>query len=354
MALSGTVSKLEGPPSSPVAGTSFDKYLGDEVTSALPANLTRLSRQELEMLAKCARWVFEQASIALEKTGQNPVTICHYLSPSLSPEPGYTLAQLEKDFLGAKARIGRSDRYLRALRVSLRSFSKGRGQTPIENITVTEIETWLDKSDWAARTKKGYLSDVRTMFNFALKRNLMQRNPAAAVENPVVESGPPAIHTPDQVRAVLDFARSYDLDICRCLAVRYFAGLRSSEAERLLEAHIRDGFIEVTAALAKTRRRRLVAVQPNLAEWLKLGGKLPLHDLSNTWRLFRTALKQTHGLEWAHNVTRHSFVSYHLAQFGNAGKTALEAGHSEQMLFSNYRELVTPAAAAAYWEIRPQ
>jgi len=52
-------------------------------------------------------------------------------------------------------------------------------------------------------------------------------------------------------------------------------------------------------------------------------------------------------------VTRHSFVSYHLARFENAGKTALEAGHSETMLFGHYRALVTPEAAAEFWAIVP-
>ena len=56
---------------------------------------------------------------------------------------------------------------------------------------------------------------------------------------------------------------------------------------------------------------------------------------------------------WEHNVTRHSFVSYHLAEFQNAGKTALESGHSEAMLFKHYRALVTPTAAAEFWAIRP-
>ena len=58
-------------------------------------------------------------------------------------------------------------------------------------------------------------------------------------------------------------------------------------------------------------------------------------------------------VDWVHNATRHSFVSYHLAEFENAGKTALEAGHSETMLFAHYRALVTPAAAKEYWAILP-
>ena len=57
---------------------------------------------------------------------------------------------------------------------------------------------------------------------------------------------------------------------------------------------------------------------------------------------------------WPQNAPRHSFCSYHLAMHQNAGKTALEAGHSEQMLFAHYREIVTREDAAAFWGIRPK
>jgi len=110
------------------------------------------------------------------------------------------------------------------------------------------------------------------------------------------------------------------------------------------------GFIEVTAAKSKTRRRRLVTIQPALASWLALGGVLPLGDVNTRlWKL-TSALASP----WPRNVTRHSFVSYHLAGFGSAGKTALEAGHTEQILFNHYREIVTAEQAAAFWAIRPK
>jgi integrase len=152
----------------------------------------------------------------------------------------------------------------------------------------------------------------------------------------------------------LEFARGYDLNICRALAVRYFAGLRSSEVAMLEEKEIHGEFIEVTAAKSKTRRRRLVTVQPVLAAWLDLGGSLPVKgNKSNVWRDFTAALARETGVPWHHNVTRHSFVSYHLARFQNAGKTALESGHSEQMLFAHYREVVTRPAAKDFWALFP-
>jgi integrase len=134
--------------------------------------------------------------------------------------------------------------------------------------------------------------------------------------------------------------------------VRYFAGLRGSEAASLDESCIQPGrgFIEVTAAKAKTRRRRLVTIQPALAAWLDTGGTLPLGDVNTKLWNLTSAL----AFDWPRNVTRHSFVSYHLAAFGSASKTALEAGHTEQMLFNHYREIVTPGQAAEFWGIRPK
>jgi integrase len=322
-------------------------------SSALSPNLSHEQvRQAWRALRDAGQALAVIASAALGEGNSVPG------SPSLAPAPGYdhdvTVNDAIREFLRAKARAGRSDRYLRQLLVSLRSFAKGRAGQPINTVAFGDVEKWLEENHWAARTRKGYLADVRTLFNFALKRGFARQNPAAAVETPVtVESDAAGIHTPRQVTEVLEFARQHDLNICRCLAVRYFAGLRSSEATALEEKEIGARFIEVTAIKSKTRRRRLVTIQPNLRAWLDLGGVLPLNAVNNRLRWFTAALLKAKGIQWPNNVTRHSFVSYHLAAFENAGKTALEAGHAEQMLFAHYRELVTPDAAKEFWKIVP-
>ena len=336
------------PPSSPVPGTITGKGLREALSKTLSGNLSRVSDGESNALDRIAA-ALEAIASALAKG--RLVSANH--TPPDSPDESPTVTETVAEFLRAKARAGRSDRYLRALRVSLLSFASGRAQTPLAAVTVSVLESWLNRRHWSLRTQRGYLSDVRTMFNFAVRRGLAKSNPAAAVELPEAEQAPVAIHSPAEVRRVLEFARRYDLNLCRCLAVRYFAGLRSAEADRLRETDFRPGHVEVTAAKAKTRRRRLVTIQPALAAWLALGGTLDFGDRSNRWRWFNTALAKAESIAWPHNVTRHSFVSYHLAAFQNAGKTALEAGHTEQMTFAHYREIVTPEAAAEFWAIRP-
>jgi integrase len=142
----------------------------------------------------------------------------------------------------------------------------------------------------------------------------------------------------------------YDPRLVPYLAIGLFAGVRPLEIERLTWADISDRYIEITAAKAKTRQRRLVSLLDNLKEWLALGGDLPLTNKRK--RLARVV--QIAGLNWQPDIMRHSFASYHLAMHTSADKTTLELGHRDsKMLFAHYRELVTQEAAQAYWSIRP-
>jgi integrase len=231
-------------------------------------------------------------------------------------------------------------------------FAKGRSRVPAHEIALSDVERWIDSQEVSPRSKRGYLSSLRILFSWGERRGYVDVNPCRAVELPEgVDTRAIEIHTPSEVGEVLESARLFNLDVCRHLAVRYFTGVRSAEAHRLREEDIllESGFLSVPAAKSKTRARRLVRIQPNLKAWLALGGTL--RALSpNTVKFPVRAI----GARWPHNVTRHTFVSYHIAQWDNAGKTALEAGHSEAMLFRHYRALATPEKAAEFWTIFPK
>ena len=250
---------------------------------------------------------------------------------AIAPHRAVTVTDLANEFLTAKAKAGRSDNYLKCLRAHLQAFIKDAPERAAWTVTAKEIEAWAHAQGWGPRTIMGHLLTVRTLFTFAVGRAYCVANPALAVDLPTLDNEPPMIHTPEQVRAMLDASLDADPSACRCLAVRYFGGLRTSEAVNLAEEEIlhEQGLILVTAAKAKTRKRRLVTIQPALAGWLlatqKRGGTLPLKQSNNrlSWAV------QRGGVPWDKSVTRHTFCSYHLAKFRSAANTALEAGHSE-------------------------
>jgi len=294
----------------------------------------------------------ERAALALVEAVRSARGVSSSSSSlSLSPESP-TVLSVSNEFLLAKARALRADNYLRVSHSHLTAFCRVCGSLPVATVSARVIEEWLCASSWSPVTRKNHLLTVRTLFWFAASRSYVIGNPALAVDLPLIPDKPPEIHTPDQVAAVLELARAKDLNLCRWLAVRYFAGLRGREAALIEEGaiHAGRGFLEVTAEKSKTRRRRIVTIAPALAAWLEVGGKLPLGDVNTkVWRLTGSL-----PFKFPRNVTRHSFVSYHLAQHHNAAKTALEAGHAEQIMFNHYRELVTSEDAAAFWAIRPK
>jgi integrase len=160
----------------------------------------------------------------------------------------------------------------------------------------------------------------------------------------------------DELRALLEGANRVAPDVVPMLAIGAFAGLRDAEIKRLdwSEVDLGRGHIEVKAAKAKSARRRIVPMQPNLAAWLRpysgmSGPVAPANARSKLDRVRKDVLAH-----WPNNGLRHSFASYRLAAIHDAPRVAAELGHtSPQMLYSTYRELVLPEEAERYWRIAP-
>ena len=147
-------------------------------------------------------------------------------------------------------------------------------------------------------------------------------------------------------------------DYLPLLALGAFAGLRTAEAERLewKDIDLAGGFITVAAGKAKTRSRRLVPILPTLRAWLatyaeRRGKVWPDSDRARK-RARREMLKAS-GVKWKDNALRHSFISYRLAEIQNAAQVSLEAGNSPAMVFAFYRELVKPADAVKWFNVKP-
>ena len=133
-----------------------------------------------------------------------------------------------------------------------------------------------------------------------------------------------------------------------------FAGVRPEELGRVTWADVdlERGFLEIGAAASKVRRRRLVPLSANCVAWLRLRrGDLPL--VKTTWRYARDKVCAACGLAWHTDVLRHTAASMMLARDQDAAKVALVLGHSPAVLFTHYRELVRPEAAAEFWQIMP-
>jgi integrase len=188
-----------------------------------------------------------------------------------------------------------------------------------------------------------------------------------AVEFADEKSGEIQIFTPEELVRILSTARE---ELIPWLAIAAFAGLRSSEIQRLDWSEISltgdaEPHILVKSSKAKTGSRRLVPVSDNLARWLarcaKSEGRVSAFDnMSKQIDWLVADMNRDHekrGLKkfaWKRNAMRHSFISYRLAIIKVTGQVALEAGNSPQMVFKHYRQLVTEKAAQQWFGIAPQ
>jgi integrase len=268
-----------------------------------------------------------------------------------------TVGQLADEVLKAKRKDRMSGDYLSDLKLRLARFCRGFGDRPIAAITVEEIDNWLRDLEGSPKSRANYRANIGVMFSYAAKRGILDSNPVLRTAKPKLVDSPPEIFTVNELGALLESANRVAPDVLPMLSVGAFAGLRDAEIQRLVwsEIDLARGHIEIKAAKAKSARRRIVPIQPNLSAWLRpysvmKGRVVPVGARRKLGRVRKEA-----GLaRWPKNGLRHSFASYRLAAIHDAPRVASELGHtSPQMLYSTYRELALPDEAERYWKIKP-
>lgn len=140
-------------------------------------------------------------------------------------------------------------------------------------------------------------------------------------------------------------------------ALCLFCGIRpdieKGEIGRLKPSQIDTsaGLIHLRSTDTKTRKPRIIKIQPNLIAWLR-AYPLETHPIKAV-NFRKLLLKIRKDWKLAHDVLRHTFCSMLVATHRSVGDAALQAGNSENILWSNYLNLVSKSEADAFWDIRP-
>jgi len=253
-----------------------------------------------------------------------------------------------------KAASGRGEDYQRDIAARLGRLAEALPGKVIAAVTTADVDQFLAGLPLAPGTKNTFRRDINTLWSFAEKRGWAVASVARNSEICTVDEGTPGILTPQQATELL--THTTDKETLAFHAIGLFAGLRVAEIKKLDWSNIdfESKLIEVTARTSKTRTRRLVPILPNLESWLKPLAKKSGKVLSREIRRHHRAARAAAEVVWTDNCMRHSFVSYRLADTGNAAQTALEAGHDQAILFRHYRELVKPKDALKFWKISPR
>lgn len=272
-----------------------------------------------------------------------------------------TVAALAAEFYKSREAKDCRATTLAEYRSQLRAITDEFGPCVLSEVGHPDIEDWLEEMDTQARTRRNHLKALQTLFRFAVRRGYCMMNPALRVDAPICDDRSPGVLTPDQAKALLRAAVVDGSVLVTVIAIALFAGLRRSELFRLCgeEVDLEENAIEVKAAKAKTRRRRLVTISPTLRAWLEAfpppcGRLLSMGHIDSLGIEIRRIAQLAGITVWPHNALRHTFGSHHYATHRNENLTAYEMGNTPEIVFKNYRALMKPSVAAAYGAILPE
>lgn len=309
-----------------------------------PLNLTLAEavRDYIEAREIAGRALLRDVAIAFRDNQAKPV---------ISAEVGDAV----REFLAAKER-DRSGRHVETLRYHCGLFLKAF-EGPIHRIEARQIQDWLGGLDLEDRTKFNLHGSMCNLFNWAKSRNHLPRGmetEMAFVQKPDRGGGEPGIFRADEMKELL---AAIDIKLIPIVALGAFGGLRPSEIGRLSWERVRWDFGDIEIVfIEKTKQivRRLVPLSPQIKAWLKphrkdLGPVCPRRD----WFTQLTDQAKAAGLEWPHDVLRHSFISQETALKEDIAGVAHVAGNTPKIVKESYLKVVRKKEAKAFFAIMP-
>jgi integrase len=267
--------------------------------------------------------------------------------------PRLPLNEIAEQFAKSREQSGLSPHYVFLCRKFTRQLAEAFPGQHLTDLTTPALDKWLGGLKLGAITKNDMRRVLGTCGNWAEKQGYLLKgaSPFPGMVRYKETKSNVSIFTPENIASLLKKA---DATLRPFLALGAFAGLRTAELQRLdwSEIDLDRGFITVAASKAKTRQRRLVPISDNLKLWLtpirQTSGPVCVHTCPQ-----HAARTKCEGFSWVKNGLRHSFISYRLAVLHDTARVALEAGNSPEVIFAHYRELVTPDAAKAWFDICP-
>jgi integrase len=239
---------------------------------------------------------------------------------------------------------------------------------PIHTVTKQQIESYL--AQYSAQNFINHRAALSNLFGYAFKIGATPENPLLTIEKPRIKRARPAILNDKEFATLLNRACTQRrFDVLSWLVLGGLIGLRPYEVLRLewTGIHFQTCEIRVEPGWTKTHRARVVALQPNALEWLRLiaahaaektGKVMPSASTwNNRWRRWRQEEDTPLPLGWwvgKDDVLRHSYGTYRAAILRNSHNLAEEMGNSVAIVRTYYDAVVSPSVAKLWWKIAPE
>lgn len=308
------------------------------------------------------------AEMAFRRIGDRRHSLSFYVEFALAnyrePATQKLLSEAVTDYVAAKEHEREQDLLSEAhivrMKRDLDRLQKHFPKAMVSDLTAPRLLEYFEARRAALKTFNNRRGIVSTFLKFCLQRDWLADNPLAKIAPRRIRrrrTGAATL-TAAQAKELMAFVETTMPEAVPFFALCLFAGirpcLRTGEILRLKPAHVRlkEGIIRIDGEVSKVREPRSIAIQPNLAAWLRAYPleKFPIIP-ANLQHLREKAVEK---FSLSHDVMRHTFISMFVAKFRSIGEAALQAGNSEGIIRKHYLDLKEPAEADAFWSIFPR
>lgn len=267
-----------------------------------------------------------------------------------------TVAEAVKRFLAAKTKDGYATQDNQGSIFASLAHSP-LGAQSISSVSSAAIQAYLDAIP--NRTSRNtHRKRLVTLWRWARSVDLLPRDMQTEAERTArAKEEAPEIGIIDAVtlEAWLKLVQEKTPEDLPALVLSAFCGMRRAEVhgQTWEGINLAEGHLHVSAAKEGTPANRLVPLCLTAIQWLLLchARTGPVCDGLAVDRIRK--LGKEHQLVLPENCTRHSWISYRLAETKDIAATALEAGNSPQIIRKHYLKLRTATQAAQWFGIQP-
>jgi integrase len=253
-----------------------------------------------------------------------------------------------------------SHEYLKNAKYENGVLKKWFGSMTLQQMTSELVKTKFLESSYGPVTKRNILRGLKAREAFARRKRYIPKtfdSPFEDVRLPTPRPSEKPVFTPEEMTRLFIVLKPSQLLYVATVA---FGGGRCSESRQLKGSDFLDEeqVIRVGVDIAKNPSRRILEQTDNLLAWKAVAPEvgpdamiLSKHQAKKVYS-DKARLREV-GLVWRKNGLRTSFISYHLAKYRKIELTRELAGNSPDIIHSNYKALVTPSAAEAWFNITP-
>lgn len=243
-------------------------------------------------------------------------------------------------------------------------------ETSIANLTTIRLKEYLEKTTkardgsatYSNKTWANRRSYLMSFFSHCIGEHWLEENPARGLKKYTkadFSNKTPCILTAKQAKKLMEFVeRHADGRMVPYFVLTLFCGVRptakNGEISRVeaTDIDLRNRELTLEKEKTKTGEKRIVRLEPNVVQWLKV---YPLKDypiIATNFRKLHLKIREDFSL--GYDVLRHTYCSMLVGKYRSVGDAALQAGNSEDVIWSNYLNLVRESEAKAFWQIKPR